>query len=150
TVEEIASGIRPYALAADGANVYWVDAADQKVHQAAPDGSGAKPISPALDGPMAMAVDSKDVFVGFAGNSVGLAKLPVARGTLVQTAAPYTTPSIEPLQIATDPGHVYSWGYDGEHHRTVLVSMPKTLEGNPTVVTESTTDMVLAVASDGE
>jgi hypothetical protein len=148
-VAEVVTGINTYAIAADGKNLYWANASDGKIYQAGRDGKGARPISPALDGALTLAVDRTSTFAGLAGSSVvGFAEVPIGGGSLVETTAPYTTPSIEPYKLALDSTHIYSWGYDSANDRTVLIQTPKTLQGNPTIMTGSTTDALLGIASD--
>jgi len=142
------SRLKPAAIAADGTNLYWVDQVDGKIHQAARDGTGATTISPALDGLMSLATDGVSVFAGLSGSTVvGLASVPVGGGTLVETAALTTTPMIEPVTLSLDATHVYSWGYDSTAHHTVLLQMPKTLQGNPITLAPSKSDNFLGLAA---
>jgi hypothetical protein len=112
-----------------------------------PMGTVDKAISPELGGPISLVTDGTSVFAGLAGTAIGIAKVPVGGGTLVQMSAQTTTLSIVPESLALDATHLYAWAYDSAARRTVLIQLPKTLAGDPITMASSTTDTPLAIAA---
>jgi hypothetical protein len=146
-VTTLVDNLKSVTVAMDAANVYWSDNGVGTLHEVGLDGTMPRPIAAAGAHVFAMVVDSTNLY--FIQSNLALGFMNLGSDGVVEVTP--TDPGIDPYSLAADANNLYVWSEKtASNEANDLLRIPKSLQGNPTVVATHlpTTEFGLAIAAD--